>query len=376
MVHNSTYLISFEYLPFSDGGLARHATSMIDRLVKRPGFKAVIAVPSKRKYYKHKNLTLIPCIFFDNKYLCYLEFSLIILLKYKHLFNTHTFIFFSLYSYFLMPFLPKKFFLFVHSNAKRLCTTSYLEETVTARYIRKAVYYVNYRWESYLCNKAVKIFSVSPSLKDETISQYNIDSNRIAIIDNGLDKKIFKKATTSKIPTKNLLYVGKLSYRKNITDLIDIFRKLTDVDPEFRLYIMGNGDQEYMNKVDDRIAKHKLTNKVFIHSYSTDTELNTLYRKCSVFVLTSLVEGFGLVVLEAMAKGLPVVAYDNLGVRDIINRTNGYLIRPFDYRNFIGKILYLYNNINMYQQKSEGALKTIDKYSWHESVSKLVKELQ
>lgn len=376
MVQNSIYLISFEYLPFSDGGLARHAKSMIDRLAKRPRFKAVIAVSSKRKYKSHNNIVFIPCTFFDNKYLCYLEFSLKFFLKYRYLFNTHTFVFFSLYSYFLIPFLPKKFFLFVHSNAKRLYITNYLEERGVARYIRKAVYYVNFRWESYLCNKAVKVISVSPSLKDETISQYNIHPNRIAVINNGLDTNIFKKNNASKIPIKSLLYVGKLSYRKNILDLINIFQKLTDTDPEFKLHMVGNGEQEYMDKVIAKINKYKLTDKVFIYPYSTDTALNDLYTKCGIFVLTSLVEGFGLVVLEAMAKGMPVVAYNNLGVRDIINGSNGYIIDPFDHKHFVNKILHLYEHTSVYQKMSKNAVKTIDNYSWDRSVSKLVRELR
>lgn len=375
MKNDIRYLISFEYFPITQGGLARHAKAMIDRLIKHGEFKAVIAVPNETKTNIPKDIIPIPCIFFDNKYLCYLEFSLKIFLKFRQLFDSNTFIFFSLYSYFLLPILPKKFYLFVQSNAKRVYLTNYLEESIMNRMIRKAIYYINYHWEAYLCKKADKIVSVSPSLKDETARQYSIRTSRIIVINNGLDTKIFKKNSTRKTLTKNLLYVGKISYRKNILDLINIFRQLISIDPEFTLHIMGNGEQEYMDKVISKIIKYKLTDKVFIHAYSTDTALNTLYKKCSIFVLTSLVEGFGLVVLEAMAKGMPVIAYDNLGVRDIINGENGYIIKTFNHQNFIDEILYLSNNINIYQKMSTNAIKTVDKYSWDRSVDKFVKEL-
>ena len=373
---NKVYLVSYEYFPISQGGLARHAKAVIDRLLKYEGFRSVIAIPRKNKIKLDGHIITIPCIFFENKYLCYLEFTLRVFFKFRNRFDHNSFVIFSLLSYFLLPILPKKFYLFVHSNEKRVFLTDYPEETIKDRFIRKTIYFINYQWESWLYKKAQKIFSVSPSLKDETVSQYNISTNRIALISNGLDIKIFKKSSTPKILTKDLLYVGKISYRKNIIDLINVFRLLTDTDPKFKLHIMGSGDQRYLDKIKSKIHEYKLGNKVFFHVYKTDVELNKLYEKCSIFVLASLVEGFGLVVLEAMAKGMPVVAYDNLGIRDIINNTNGYLIDPFDYQNFVGKILYLYNNKNIYQEMSTNAIKTVDKFSWDRSVSKLIKELQ
>ena len=373
---NKVYLVSYEYFPISQGGLARHAKAVIDRLLKYEGFRSVIAIPRKNKIKLDGHIITIPCIFFENKYLCYLEFTLRVFFKFRNRFDHNSFVIFSLLSYFLLPILPKKFYLFVHSNEKRVFLTDYPEETIKDRFIRKTIYFINYQWESWLYKKAQKIFSVSPSLKDETVSQYNISTNRIALISNGLDIKIFKKSSTPKILTKDLLYVGKISYRKNIIDLINVFRLLTDTDPKFKLHIMGSGDQRYLDKIKSKIHEYKLGNKVFFHVYKTDVELNKLYEKCSIFVLASLVEGFGLVVLEAMAKGMPVVAYDNLGIRDIINNTNGYLIDPFDYQNFVGKILYLYNNKNIYQEMSTNAIKTVDKFNWDRSVSKLIKELQ
>ena len=373
---NKVYLVSYEYFPISQGGLARHAKAVIDRLLKYEGFRSVIAIPRKNKIKLDGHIITIPCIFFENKYLCYLEFTLRVFFKFRNRFDHNSFVIFSLLSYFLLPILPKKFYLFVHSNEKRDFLTDYTEETIKDRFIRKTIYFINYQWESWLYKKAQKIFSVSPSLKDETVSQYNISTNRIALISNGLDIKIFKKSSTPKILTKDLLYVGKISYRKNIIDLINVFRLLTDTDPKFKLHIMGSGDQRYLDKIKSKIHEYKLGNKVFFHVYKTDVELNKLYEKCSIFVLASLVEGFGLVVLEAMAKGMPVVAYDNLGIRDIINNTNGYLIDPFDYQNFVGKILYLYNNKNIYQEMSTNAIKTVDKFNWDRSVSKLIKELQ
>ena len=165
-----------------------------------------------------------------------------------------------------------------------------------------------------------------------------------------MDTNIFRKRVEPKILTKDLLYVGKISYRKNVLDLINILKLLTDIDPQFKLHIMGTSDRGYLHK---------------------------LYEKCSLFVTTSLLEGFGLVLLEAMGKGMPVIAYDNLGFRDIIvNETCGHLVKPFDYQGLVNKIIYLYKNKDLYKKMAENALKKVDNFSWDRSVSKLVKELQ
>lgn len=377
MKNKITYLVSFEYFPISQAGLARHAKAVIDRLLEYDGFQPVIAIPRNNAIKVNRNIITIPCIFFKNKYLAYLEFSLRFFFRFKHQFHKESFVFFSLLSYFLLPVLPKRFYIFVHSNEKRVFKTDYPDENLVERIIRKFLYFFNYNWESYLCKKARKVFAVSPSLKYETINQYNIRKDKVIVVNNGLETRIFKKCLSPKKPTKDLLYVGKISYRKNIIDLIKIFKLLTDIDPQFKLHIMGGGTQRYLDRIKAKINDFKLNDKVFLYNYSSDIELNKLYEKSSFLVLTSLVEGFGVVLLEAMIKGMPVVAYDNLGVRDIIiNKTNGYLINHFDYQSFVNKILYISKNKKTYNKMSENAIKRVDDFRWDTSIKKLAKEIE
>ena len=376
MKNKITYLISFEYFPISQAGLARHAKAVIDGLLKYDGFQAVIAVPNNKAVKINKKIITIPCIFFKNKYLCYFEFSLRFFFRFKHQFYKESFVFFSLVSYFLLPFLPRRFYIFVHSNEKRIFCTNYPDENFVERIIRKFLYFFNFQWEKYLCKKAKRVFSVSSSLKTETVYQYRIDKNKITVINNGLDANIFKKTLKVKKNTKNLLFVGKIIYRKNIIDLIKIFKLLTNIDPEFKLHIMGNGPQKYLCIIKEKINNLELKDKVFLYNYSSDTGLNKLYEKCSLFVSTSLIEGFGLVLLEAMNKGLPIIAYENLGFNDVIvNQKNGYLVKKNDHGDFVNKILHVSKNKKIFQQMSKKALKRADSFSWDTSIQKLIKEL-
>lgn len=377
MTKNKIYLVSFEYFPISQGGLARHAKAIIDRLLKYKSYKAIIAIPKNNKIRLQKDIIAIPCTYFGNKYLCYLEFSLKVFIKFKNRFNIDSFVIFSLFSYFLVPILPKNFYLFVHSNAKKAFFANYPGETFKEKLIRKFIYFINYNWEHFLCIKTKLIFAVSESLKNETYYQYKINKIKIVTINNGVDTLIFNKVSKKTIQTKNLLYVGKLIPRKNLIDLIKIFSLINKNEPGFRLHIMGNGQRRYIDKIKSLTILLNLEKKVFFHKYISDYYLNKLYEKSDILVSTSLVEGFGLVLLEAMSKGLPVVAYENLGFSDIIiNGENGYLIKQNDYDNFVNKILYLFKNKKVHQKMSKNALKRIDNFSWNMPVQTLINKIQ
>ena len=89
------FLVSFEYFPISQGGLARHGKSIIDRILKYKGYKAIIATPRNNKIKLQKDIIAIPCAYFNNKYLCYLEFSLKVFFRLRNRFNVNSFVIFS-----------------------------------------------------------------------------------------------------------------------------------------------------------------------------------------------------------------------------------------------------------------------------------------
>ncbi len=377
MIKNKVYLVSFEYFPISQGGLARHAKAVIDRLIKNKDYKAIIAIPKNNKTKLHKDIITIPCAYFNNKYLCYLEFSLKVLFRFRHRFNIDSFVIFSLFSCFLVPILPKKFYLFIHSNAKKVYSTDYPGENLKERLIRKLIYFINYNWEYFLCIKAKLIFVVSESLKNEAHYQYKINKVKIVTINNGVDLGICSNTKKKIKQTKNLLYVGKLIPRKNLIGLLHMFRLLVNADNRFTLHIMGNGEQNYIDKIRLLLIRLDIEKKVIFHKYISDYYLNKLYEKSDLFIFTSLIEGLPLVLLEAMSKGLPIVAYNVIGVRDVvIDQINGFLIKVGDMESFTKKILFLYKDKRTYQEFSENALRKRNDFNWDNSVKILDKSLK
>jgi len=367
MIQN-IYLVSFEYFPISQGGLARHATEIINRLLKlNQAFTAVIAVPRNNQINLDRRILTIPCLFFRNKYLCYLEFSTKLLLKFFKEYN-NKFVFFSSFSSLFNPFLPKKFYLFITNTTKRVFLTDYPEEMLLERLVRKITYFFLFHWENYMSKKAIKIFAISDSTKKDIINQYKINEDKIKIIPCALNKIIFEPLRHKTIFNKKLLFVGNLVPRKNIIDLIKIMRLLVNIDKGFVLNIVGEGEYIYLEKINKEVLKNNLQKNIIFHGKISDGQLNKLNKSSSIFVFTSLVEGFGLVLLEAMSKGLPIVAYDIVGVRDvIINKKNGFLIKTGDINEFVEKILFLSKNNETYQEFSKSSLKRIYDFNWDES---------
>lgn len=107
--------------------------------------------------------------------------------------------------------------------------------------------------------------------------------------------------------TKKFLAVGRLSYRhKGFDLLIDAFHIFAKQNKEWTLDIVGEGPEE--KKYRQKIADYSLEDRIHLHPFTNN--IQQYYSEAQVYVLSSRWEGFGLVLVEAMAHGLPVVSSD------------------------------------------------------------------
>lgn len=107
--------------------------------------------------------------------------------------------------------------------------------------------------------------------------------------------------------SRKFLAVGRFSHRhKGFDLLIEAFRLFAEHDKEWTLHLVGEGVEEPLYR--ELIARYGLHNRIFIHPFTN--HIQTYYTEAQVYVLSSRWEGFGLVLVEAMAHGLPVVSSD------------------------------------------------------------------
>ena len=145
---------------------------------------------------------------------------------------------------------------------------------------------------------------------------------------------------------KEIIYVGRIEYNQKRTDrVVDIWRELEPRYPDWKLTIVGDGDdrEDLQNRIDEYGLKRvEITGFVNPINY---------YKRSSILLLTSEYEGFGLVVAEAMSQGVVPVVYNSFeSVKDLItDGYNGVLVeKPFSVSGFVRRVQELIENTELH----------------------------
>jgi glycosyltransferase involved in cell wall biosynthesis len=188
--------------------------------------------------------------------------------------------------------------------------------------------------ESWLANEAWRVICCSKYMAEQVSQLFNIPFTRIDTIPNGVNSDQY--STVSPSPTfkqqyahpreKLALYVGRLVYEKGVSVLVDAVN-LVQQQTNAKFIIVGDG---YMrDRLVNQAQQVRALNKIFFTGFLDEESVKKLYRVADVFVIPSLYEPFGIVALEGMASGVPVVASGVGGLAEIITHDQtGVLVYP------------------------------------------------
>lgn len=163
--------------------------------------------------------------------------------------------------------------------------------------------------------------------------------------------------------TLKLLYVGRLSAEKGMSYLVDIMPiMIRENKVDAVLNIVGSGPEEV--EMRKKVSKLNLNDHVMFKGYVPfGNQLQELYREADVFVLPSITEGVPLVLVEAMAYGLPIVATAVGGIPDIVkHNVNGLLVPPADINALCKALVRIARKPKLRYHLAENALDMADKY--------------
>ncbi|KAI1413940.1 glycosyltransferase family 4 protein [Hypoxylon sp. FL1857] len=179
----------------------------------------------------------------------------------------------------------------------------------------------------------------------------NVPSNKMEVLRRGVDTKGFNPAKISERLRKEwapngepiLFTCSRLAGEKGFGFLAQAAAELDNRGMDFKLVIVGgNRNPIVEQEVKEMFKPLQEKGKVIFPGFKVGEELMTHYASADIFLHCSVTETFGLVVLEAMASGLPVVARDEGGPSDIIEHgKTGYLVRPSDLDDFVQRVLKL-----------------------------------
>jgi glycosyltransferase involved in cell wall biosynthesis len=154
-----------------------------------------------------------------------------------------------------------------------------------------------------------------------------------------------------------ILFLGKANQQKGLWDLYTAFRNIRTTHDDVKLVCCGDGDLEYADKLAKKLGIHEAVEHLGWISGSRKTQL---LLESTVLVLPSYVEGLPMVILEALAHGLPIITTPVGGIPDVISHLKtGYLVQPGDVNELTKAIKYCLDNPKDMQFCSENGISTI-----------------
>lgn len=212
--------------------------------------------------------------------------------------------------------------------------------------------------------RAVKIIAVSKATRDEILEHYRVPAEKIVVTYEGADENLTKEKM-EKVDTPNpyFFYVGNAYPHKNLERLVDGFRVFLDKTHE-KLDLIFVGREDFFYKgLKEKVEKLGLTKRIHFFQNISDGQLVYLYHHARGVVLPSLMEGFGLPALEAMANDCLVIASEIPAFIEICGSSAVYF-DPYDSSTIAQSMHDVYaGQVGVKEKKQEG-IKRAKNFSW------------
>jgi glycogen(starch) synthase len=167
--------------------------------------------------------------------------------------------------------------------------------------------------------EANTVIAVSNLVKNRCVHQYHIDPNKIKVVYNAVEfgkRPSFQERFEIKQTDKIVLFLGRITLQKGPDYFIEAAKRVLDIDPNVKFIMAGSGDM--LPRMIERTAELGIGNRVIFPGFVNREQGDQLYRMADVFVMPSVSEPFGLVPLESMYQGTPVIVSRQSGVSEVL----------------------------------------------------------
>ncbi len=224
--------------------------------------------------------------------------------------------------------------------------------------------------------KADKVFVLNDKTKEHFIKQLKINEGKIVKIKNGVNTEIYKPRMNES-ENINFFQSGSVCERKNQLTAIQTLKNLMKENKKVRyIYAGGIIEEAYQEKIQQYVEKNNIENQVeYVGEIAPGENLAKYYNNSIAFIFPSVLESFGLVIIEAMASGIPVIMYGKTEITEFEDLKD--LIFVYKDQESFEKILRdkIFN-----EKERENIVKKArkiieEKYSWDVVAQKYLKEL-
>ena len=213
------------------------------------------------------------------------------------------------------------------------------------------------KWTGMILRESAHVIAVGPVLAKQIEEDFNIPISKITIMSMGVNREIFKRGdqnearATLQLTTDEYLFtfVGNVIQQKGVEELLQAFQKVKErTDVKVKLAIIGSRrDMSFIEKI-----KPLVNEDVLLIDPVKQSELVTWFQASDVFVLPSHIEGFGLVALEAIATGTPVIASRVGGLVSLLEDGAGHLVEVQNAKALAEEMLRSIQETDYYAEES------------------------
>ena len=194
-------------------------------------------------------------------------------------------------------------------------------------------------------------------------------ASSIVLLHNAINVEAFKVDRKDFNSNHHLINVGNFIPKKNQAFLIDVVWGIRDKGITVPLALLGDGETK--PETERKVKKQGLSGQIIFKGKTDDIKSELLHS--TIYVHSAFYEPFGLVLLEAMAAGLPVVSLDGGGNRDlIIDGVNGFLVEQGDLERFVQCILNLMNDPTLFKEIQKKGYETANQHDIRPYVDRLL----
>jgi glycosyltransferase involved in cell wall biosynthesis len=214
-----------------------------------------------------------------------------------------------------------------------------------------------------MVKKTDLIITVSEYSKKKIIEKFNIKADKITVIPNSIDVSCEKQATPENLTRDFFLDVGGDAPHKNTAFLIRGYSMLPqEIKNRYSLKIVGVTNLSNKKELIRLIESVGEERNISVEKFLEDEQLIELYQKSFLFIFPSLIEGFGIPLLEAMKFDCTIVCSNTSSMPEVCDEAAFYF-DPTDLQSFVVAITYACNNTELRQSKRQHAIKQLNYYS-------------
>ncbi len=233
------------------------------------------------------------------------------------------------------------------------------------------------------CKRAKRVIVPSQSTKNDIVDKLGFPADRVVITVQGSEQGFVPhtaaqaKAIKEKyrLPEQFLIFVSRWEPYKGIPVLLPAFEALVKDYPELGLVICGKPDPQHPDVTSQVKAAQTRHPNIVTPGFISDDDLKALYSAATVYVHPSQYEGFGIMILEAFASGVPVVTSNTSSLPEVAGDA-ALLVDPLDASDVAAKVRQILDDPKLADQLRQRGLDRVKKYSWAKMATETLKVYQ